>query len=211
MAAKGWQSLRNTVVALLAIAAAAPDAVAQTYPDCPPPAVDEYLLLIDGADTATRDRIRSLLPADQPVLVCDYLDETVVRAGGFDSLELANSWALYLNDIELLDAVVVEPAAPETTPAVAADSAPALYAPQVLGSGFAVLVDYRQEPAIGRSLAAQDESVGLAVYLQEPYLLLLYTEDAGMAADKLQQLVDDGQVAFLVNAQQVIRLVDSIR
>lgn len=209
--ANGFYSSRSVFLALLIAGVSAPAAVGQTYPDCPPPAADEYLLLIDGSDEATRDRTRSLLPAEQPVLVCDYLDETVVRAGGFDSLELANSWALYLNDIELLDAVVVQPVAPATAEVETTASTLPSYDPEVLGPGFAVLVDYKQDPTVGRSLMAQNEAVGLAVYRQDPYLLLLHTENASAAAEKLQQLVADELVAFLVDAQQVVRLTESIQ
>lgn len=219
-------------------------ALAQSYPDCPPPASGEYLLLVQGEDEADRDRTISVLPADQPTLVCSYLDDTVVRAGGFTSLEVANSWALYLNDIEQLNTVVVEAedvaAAPapqpeatafpaeETASPVEETAAPAQespapatsvaaisghstkYQPTLLGEGVAVLVDYQQNPEIGRELAQQGP-VGLAVYLQQPYLLVLHTTDRSMAATKLQQLVDRGLTSFLVDGEQVIRLTQTVQ
>ena len=195
--------------------------LAQSYPDCPPPASGEYLLLVQAEDTETRDRTISLLPVDKPTLVCNYLDDTVVRAGGFSSLEVANSWALYLNDIEQLNTVVVESAAtavseeprpePEAeTPETVATAQPTRYQPTLLGDGVAVLVDYQQNPDIGRDLAQQG-TVGLAVYLQQPYLLVLHTDDSSVAAAKLQQLVDQGLESFLVDGDQVIQLTDSIR
>ncbi|MEO0868356.1 MAG: hypothetical protein AAFY17_07895 [Cyanobacteria bacterium J06642_11] len=189
--------------------------MAQSYPDCPPPTTGEYLLLVRGDDEATRDRTISLLPADKPTLVCNYLDNTVVRAGGFDSLEVANSWSLYLNDIEQLNTVVVESAPPENTNLATltteAESAPqpVPYAPKLLGEGVAVLVDYQQDPAIGKQLA-QEGNVGLAVYLQQPYLLVLHTTDTSLAASRLQQLVDNGLTSFLVDGQRVIRLTETI-
>lgn len=189
--------------------------MAQSYPNCPPPTTGEYLLFVRGGDESTRDRTIALLPADKPTLVCNYLGDTVVRAGGFDSLEVANSWALYLDDIERLDTVVVEPAPPENTAAAIATEEteptiqPVSYAPTLLGEGVAVLVDYQQDPAIGKQLA-QEGNVGLAVYLQQPYLLVLHTTDASLAAARLQQLVDSGLTSFLVNGQQVIRLTETI-
>ncbi|MEM6254472.1 MAG: hypothetical protein AAF821_16270 [Cyanobacteria bacterium P01_D01_bin.156] len=185
--------------------------MAQTYPDCPPPTNEEYLLLVRSTDEAMRDRTISVLPTDKPTLVCNYLGDTVVRAGGFDSLEVANSWALYLNDIEQLETVVVEPSAPEETAvAVAEGSQPQRYNPTLLGEGVAVLVDYQQDPSIGKKLLVEDGNVGLAVYLQEPYLLVLHTTDSSQAASRLQQLIDGGLTSFLVDGQRVIRLTETI-
>ena len=214
-------------------------------------------MLVRGADESTRDRTTSVLPVDKPTLVCNYLGNTVIRAGGFNSLEVANSWALYLNDIEQLETVVVEPstataaepaivpepaaepvsespsAAPE--PAVQSEVSPepaaaepepagepaavaaadienstSQYRPTLLGEGVAVLVDYQQNPDIGRDLA-REGAVGLAVYLQQPYLLVLHTTDSSAAAARLQELVDGGLTSFLVDGQQVIRLTDKIQ
>ncbi len=244
---------RVTVFLLLSIGG---QGVAQNYPDCPPPATGEYLLLVRGDDQATRDRAISVLPVDKPTLVCSYLGDPVVRAGGFNSLEVANSWALYLNDIEELNTVVVESSTLAGVSAPGADSAPGQepivavsipseaqptetettpssspiepvevvsvkapgdqsgqlpqYEPSLLGEGVAVLVDYQQNPAIGRDLAQQG-NIGLAVYLEHPYLLVMHTTDSSAAAAKLQQLVDSGLTSFLVDGQQVIRLTDTIR
>ena len=208
-------------------------------------------MLVRGADETTRDRIMSVLPVDKTTLVCNYLDDTVVRAGGFNSLEVANSWALYLSDIEQFDTVVVEASAieaatvpEEESPAAdvvepASEEQPPVpdaqpiseepttvaavdegsqssnndqpqYQPTLLGEGVAVLVDYQQNPSIGRDLAQQG-NVGLAVYLQQPYLLVLHTTDSSAAAAKLQQLVDSGLDSFLVDGEQVIRLTNTIR
>ena len=233
--------------AMLILLSSGVQGIAQSYPNCPPPANGEYLLLVRGSDAETRDRTISVLPVDKPTLVCNYLDDTVIRAGGFTSLEVANSWALYLNDIEELDTVVVEsttatqePAVVVAEPSTAAqppvvdDSAissttteqepvaepvvavapvadlQAQYQPTLLGEGVAVLVDYQQNPEIGRNLAQQG-SVGLAVYLQQPYLLVLHTTDSSAAAARLQQLVDSGLTSFLVDGEKVIRLTDTIQ
>lgn len=211
--------LSGALIVLIGGSAARPS-MAQSYPDCPPPASDEYLLFVRADDEATRDRTISVLPVDTPTLVCNYLGDTVVRAGGFNSLEVANSWALYLNDIEQLDTVVVEATdeapLPSETETTAAESTPdddephSTYQPTVLGEGVAVLVDYQQDPGIGRELAQQG-TVGLAVYLQQPYLLVLHTTDSSAAAARLQQLVDSGLTSFLVDGQQVIRLTEAIR
>lgn len=236
----GYRWLSGAIAILLA---GGGSGMAQSYPDCPPPASGEYLLLVRGDDAATRDRTIAVLPVDKPTLVCNYVGDTVVRAGGFNSLEVANSWALYLNDIEELNTVVVESSAlaeasapleealpsnaeepstevppvesPEPVDVAAVEAPETLsnqpqYQPTLLGAGVAVLVDYQQNPDIGRDLAQQGD-VGLAVYLQQPYLLVMHTTDSSAAAAKLQQLVDSGLTSFLVDGQQVIRLTDTIR
>ncbi|MEM9161473.1 MAG: hypothetical protein AAGC54_00180 [Cyanobacteria bacterium P01_F01_bin.4] len=93
---------------------------AQSYPVCPPPAAGEYLLLVRADNETERERALSVLPADNPVVVCSYVDELVVRAGGFTNLEAVNSWALYLNDIEGFETVVAQPDG--ETPVQTADS-----------------------------------------------------------------------------------------
>ena len=45
------------------------------------------------------------------VMVCDYLEDTVVRAGGFTNLENANAWAQYMTEVEGFQAFVARPAA----------------------------------------------------------------------------------------------------
>ncbi|MEM9904173.1 MAG: hypothetical protein AAF921_04025 [Cyanobacteria bacterium P01_D01_bin.44] len=93
---------------------------AQSYPVCPPPSAGEYLLLVRADNESERERALSVLPVDNPVVVCNYVDELVVRAGGFTNLEAVNSWALYLNDIEGFETVVAQPDG--DVPAQAADS-----------------------------------------------------------------------------------------
>ncbi|MEO0458079.1 MAG: hypothetical protein AAF152_16065 [Cyanobacteria bacterium P01_A01_bin.114] len=241
---------------------------AQSYPACPPPAAGEYLLLVRGDTEAERERALSVLPADNPVVVCNYVGEVVVRAGGFTNLEAVNSWSLYLNDIEGFETVVAQPADnastqtasspaepeapdpetpdpetpdPETPepvaqplPAENVASAPtagatveqtaalptagaavpdseAAYDPKTLGSTYVVLVDYGEQPEIAESVQQTlGQSVGLAVYRQQPYLLALTTTDSTAAADLLQTLTSENYSAILVDGEGVIRLVSSV-
>jgi hypothetical protein len=85
------------------------------FPPCPPPQVNEYLLLVRGNTEAERNRVQDLLPSNSTVMVCDYLSDTVVRAGGFTNLENANAWAQYMTEVEGLQAFVARPAATPTT------------------------------------------------------------------------------------------------
>ncbi|MEO1094225.1 MAG: hypothetical protein AAFX01_04935 [Cyanobacteria bacterium J06638_28] len=113
------------VVMLAGSSAIATRAHADEFPVCSPPANEEYLLLIQGDTVQSRDRIQNLLPATTDVSVCSYLDEVVVRAGGFTSLENANAWAQYLTEVEGAQAFVARPAMPgevvTPTDAVAAE------------------------------------------------------------------------------------------
>lgn len=183
-------------------------AEAQVYPPCPPPATAEYLLLVRGQSASERERAMSLLPADRPVLVCDYLTDVVVRTGGFTSLEAVNSWSVYLNDMEGFDAFVVSPAN------ATADSSPSgnrSYQPQSLGSGYAVLVDYSNQLEVARSVQQRlGKPVGLAVYRDRPYLLASHTLDSASAAQLLGQLTAAGFAAVLVDSQPVVRLVSGV-
>ncbi|PSR16778.1 hypothetical protein C8255_16105, partial [filamentous cyanobacterium CCP3] len=80
------------------------------FPPCPPPSANEYLLLVRSNTEAERDRVQDLLPSNSTVLVCDYLNDTVVRAGGFTNLENANAWAQYMTEVEGFQAFVARPA-----------------------------------------------------------------------------------------------------
>ena len=120
-------------------------AMAQSaLPTCPPPANQEYLLLIRGESEAERAKIASVLPADNTVLVCEYLNEVLVRAGGFTSLETANAWATYLTTVEGYESFVSRPAGSAGQPGGgggAGASRDQRYQPRRLGAFYAVLVD----------------------------------------------------------------------
>ncbi|MGI8935782.1 hypothetical protein [Leptolyngbya sp. BC1307] len=193
-------------------------AIAQSaLPACPPPASQEYLLLVRGKTEAERAQIASVLPSDNTVLVCQYLDEVVVRAGGFTSLETANAWATYMTTVAGFESFVSRPAAAEQVAAASTttevggasngDGAnEATYQPQRLGAGYAVLVEYGDRPEVATTVGQVVRPVGLAVYQQRSYLLADYTGDADSAAITLQRLSDAQLAAILVDAQQVVRL-----
>ncbi|MGB3296900.1 MAG: hypothetical protein WBA76_01430, partial [Phormidesmis sp.] len=101
-------SLSASLAASLSILAM-PASAQSRLPACPPPANQEYLLLIRGETEAERSEIASILPEANTVLVCQYLDETLVRAGGFTSLETANAWATYMKTMEGFESFVSRP------------------------------------------------------------------------------------------------------
>lgn len=184
-------------------------AVAQSaLPACPPPASQEYLLLIRGDNEAERSKIASVLPADNTVLVCEYLNEVLVRAGGFTSLETANAWATYLTTVEGYESFVSRPAgsAGQSVAGTTAAAGAQGYQPVRLGEGYAVLVDYGDRPDVATAVGQVTRPVGLAVYRQRAYLLADYTADAASAATTLQRLYDAQLSAILVDSNQVVRL-----
>ncbi|PZO23075.1 MAG: hypothetical protein DCF25_01240 [Leptolyngbya foveolarum] len=207
-------------------------AMAQSrLPACPPPVAQEYLLLVRGENETERRQIAAALPADNTVLVCQYLDEVLVRAGGFTSLETANAWATYMVTVEGYESFVSKPTdgAAQTNPSSTAQNAvqtsaqtPAgqsvrsstggagIYQPLRLGAGYAVLVNYGDRPEIADTVSQVVRPVGLAVYRGQAYLLADYTSDADSAAATLQRLIDAQTTAIVVDAQEVVRMTPAV-
>ena len=191
-------------------------------PICPPPAAQEYLLLVRGQNEAERRQIASILPADNTVLVCQYRDEVLVRAGGFTSLETANAWATYMTTVEGYESFVSRPTDAAQTAqldssrqATASGDSPAnsglgTYQPLRLGAGYAVLVNYGDRPEIANAVSQVVRPVGLAVYQGQAYLLADYTSDSASATATLQRLSDAQMTAILVDAQDVVRLTSEV-
>lgn len=186
-----------------------------SLPACPPPTSQEFLLLVRGQNEAERRQIASILPADNTVLVCQYRDEVVVRAGGFTSLETANAWATYMTSEEGYESFVSRPtdtaqAAPSNGGGATAANPSAGYQPLRLGAGYAVLVNYGDRPEIATTVSQVVRPVGLAVYQGQAYLLADYTGDSASATATLQRLSDAQTTAILVDASQVVRLTPEV-
>ena len=186
-------------------------------PVCPPPAAQEYLLLVRGQNEAERRQIASALPADNTVLVCQYRDETLVRAGGFTSLETANAWATYMTTVEGYESFVSRPTDGAQTAQVggtqqttSSASRSGIYQPARLGAGYAVLVNYGDRPEIANTVSQVVRPVGLAVYQGQAYLLADYTSDPNTADATLQRLSNAQTTAIIVDAQDVVRLTSEV-
>lgn len=170
------------------------------YDPCQPPSAGEYLLLVATDTLESQEQVQLTLPANTNATLCLYLDDIVTRIGGFASLDDTNNWARYLIEIGGLEAFVVRP------PQVPEGDLPA-YNPQPLGNGFAVLVDYFNQPELAaevRDLLETD--VGLASFGQRPYLLAIHTTNRQEANSTLQKLSDRGFWAAMVDSRQVIVL-----
>ncbi|MGI0486903.1 hypothetical protein ACN4EK_15795 [Pantanalinema rosaneae CENA516] len=198
------------------------------YPPCQPPNPGEYLLLVVSKTTASQEQVRRSLPAGAPILVCNYLNDVVTRVSGFTTIETANAWARYLNDSAGLAAYVARPAeAPPTavvpppgippastaTPTTSPSPAtpPSTYNPQPLGAGYAVLVDYFNQPAIaGQVQRSLGTPIGLVSYGQRPYVLATYSPDLNAANMAFQALANQGFWTIVVDSRRVMLLSPAV-
>lgn len=196
------------------------------YPACLPPNPGEYLLLVVSKTPASQEQVRRSLPAGAPTVVCNYLNDVVTRVSGFTTIETANAWARYLKDATGLAAFVSRPAeapltvtpptpttptTPSPTASPSSSTPPTAYNPQLLGTGYAVLVDYFNQPAIAaqvqRSLGT---SIGLVSYRQRPYLLAIHSTDPNAANTILQTLSNQGFWTFVVDSRRVTLLSPAV-
>ena len=169
-------------------------------PDCQPPKVGEYLLLVVSPTPESQDQVRRALLPNTSTTICKYLKDTVTRIGGFTQIETANAQARYFNDTVGLSAFVAQGQA-QTPPGTQA------YNPKPLGAGYAVLVDYFNQPEAAtqvRQLLGTD--VGLVSYGQRPYLLAVYSGDQKKVNSTLQKLSNGGFFAMLVDSRKVMLL-----
>lgn len=223
-------------IALLALTIL-PTAV-RAQQSCEPPQPDEYLLLIVTQNPEQQERARRSFPDNTDNTVCRYINDTVTRIGGFRSSQIASDWVKYIQDIVGLPAYVVRsPAAsipenlPVYNPEPAADSQPIphpqtdnsppipnpqtgnlAFNPQPLGPGYAVLVDYFNQPELAaqlrQTLGAQ---IGLASYGRRPFLFVTYTTDQNAAAAAVKTLSDRGFWPMLVDSRRVTLIAPAVR
>ncbi|OZH54523.1 hypothetical protein AFK68_10375 [Hydrocoleum sp. CS-953] len=172
--------------------------------DCQSPGSDEYLLVIITETPGNQEIVRRSLPPDITIDVCRYIDQTVSSIRGFDDQDVASDWARYIQDIVGLRAYVVRPSE-ETEPDGPLPAPPEIgFNPQPLGSGYAVLVDYNNQPEIALQLERSlGRNVGLAAYGQKPFLLVTYTRGRKTATNSMFNLSDRGFLAFVVDSSRV--------
>ena len=186
---------------------------AKAIDDCQSPASNEYLLVILTETTVNEDILRQSLPEDIRIDICSYIDQTVSSIRGFDDEDVANDWASYIQDILGFPAYVVKPREEKTS---RNESLPVLpeagYNPQPLGSGFAVLVDYNNQPEVALKLQRSlGRNVGLAAYGQKPFLLVTYTNRVGAATNSMVKLSNRGFLAFMVDSSKVTLISPRIK
>ncbi len=81
---------------------------------------------------------------------------------------------------------------------------PVSFNPRRLGSGYAVLVDYLNQPELAAEIEAiTGATVGLASYGQRPYLLVTQTNNLETATSTLQTLSNRGFFSLMVDSRRV--------
>ncbi|MCT7981866.1 hypothetical protein NG796_01015 [Laspinema sp. A4] len=206
--------LSPAFLALSGLTLCAPYGHAQpTYPACQPPLPDEYLVLVPTATLTTQEEIRRLLPGAIETTVCNYVNETVTRLGGFGNADQAQEWAQYVNSQVGIAAYVVRPVGVAATPSpLPVMPSAGAYNPQPLGNGYAVLVDFFSNPQVAGELwQILRSDIGLVSYGQRPYLLAEVTREQDKANQILQTLSDRGFFATVVDGSNVILLDNAVR
>jgi len=194
---------------------------------CEPPQSDEYLLLIVTKTPEQQERAKRSFPGNTDNTVCRYINDTVTRVGGFRNSEIASDWVKYIQDVVGLQAYVVRsPAAalPQNLPVYNPQPAPGsepianpqtgnlAFNPQPLGPGYAVLVDYFNQPELAAQVKqALGTQVGLASYGQRPFLFVAYTTDQNAATAAVKALSDRGFWPMLVDSRRVTVISPAVR
>ncbi len=84
---------------------------------------------------------------------------------------------------------------------------PGNFSPELLGYGFAVLVDYSNQPQLVNQVRElMGGNIGLASYGQRSYLLAVHTTNQREANSTWQRLSDRGLLAMLVDSRKVTLL-----
>lgn len=153
--------LRYSWMAIASLLLPSP-ALAQTLPSCPPPEAGEYLVLVMTELDEAETQLRDTLPPNADISRCRYLEESVIRIGGFMASETANAWAQYLADIGGLETVVARaPRDPSGAIAPAVD--PSAMAERDPDAAVEIPVDDGEDlepaPPVGGDLMPSEDSV----------------------------------------------------
>lgn len=224
-----FATLSSALITIIGLSVGVNGALAQSREStCEPPAAGEYLLFVVTDNRQSQRLLRQSLPSKTKTTVCQYLDNMVTRVGGFTSLEEAQNLVQNIKESTGLSAFVVEP----TTDAEAAEARPQpsspppavnntqeeqkpqsptenlpAFNPRLLGRGYAVLVDYGNQPEIATQLQQLlGKQIGLVSFGQRPYLLALYTSNERNASNTFRLLSDRGFLVMLVDGNRVTLL-----
>lgn len=199
-------SLVSILLSILGLSSISKVVKAETYPVCQMPQGDEYILLVVSKTPESQARVKSILPANPNTIICNYLEDTVTRLGGFKTEEDANNLAGYIKDKAGLKTLVVRP------PVVIAPQNTTGFNPQPLGKGYAVLVDYFNQPEVASQVRQMlGKEVGLVSYRQRPYLLAIHTSNQNDASTTLKQLSDRGFWVMIVDSDKVTLLSSTVK
>jgi hypothetical protein len=105
----------------------------------------------------------------------------------------------------------VTPPPTQTSPTAPTSGSSPTFDPQPLDPGYAVLVNYFNEPETASQLRdALEKEIGLVSYLARPYLLALQTPREAEANQLLQQLSQQGFWAVVVNSDRATLLTPKV-
>ena len=127
-------------------------------------------------------------------------------------MEDANRWARYINNIVGLSAIIATQPNVANITKIPTQPETISFNPQVLGNGYAVLVDYFNKPELASSIQkVTGGKIGFASYGQRPYLLAAFTTNQQEAYRTMQKLNEGGFFAVIVDGRKVMLLRSSVR
>ncbi|NEO37821.1 MAG: hypothetical protein F6J90_16400 [Moorea sp. SIOASIH] len=195
-------------IALAALAGVFDSVYAQPIAaQCQPPQNGEYILLVLSRIRKNHEQIQRILPSSAKTDFCQYLEDRVTRVGGFRGINDAKDWARYLDQVVGYSAFVVQSPPSSQPNTIQPTTIPPGYTPQGLGDGYAVLVDYFNQPEVASRLEQLlGVNVGLVSYAQRPYLLTVHTTSETQANSILRRLSAGGFWAMVVDSRRVTLL-----
>ena len=103
----------------------------EDLPICESPEADEFLVLVFTPSPPLREEVRqqvgrTLPPAVNDLLVCQYNDNVLSRIGGFSSEAKATEWAEYFENAVGLPLMVITPVTATASAAIAPPTIPSL-------------------------------------------------------------------------------------
>lgn len=220
--------LRSAVVTLGAIASLAlgtspagsqeviPEMITETetLTECAPPAVDTYNIFVatptPAIQTSVANQATLALGDRAAVKVCLYQGQVMSQVGTFRTLEAASNWQTFLKNTTQLDGVIVQTQG-EPEPTAAPEDTPIPFTPKVLSPGFAVILDFRNDPQVARQIAqGRSQPPGLVVYGDRPYLLMGNEKTMEAAKSVIQQLGNQGYWMGVVPSETVVLLKEAV-
>ncbi|PSB01291.1 hypothetical protein [Merismopedia glauca] len=172
---------------------------------CQPPTKGDYLVLVVSPTQANQETIRRALPLQLKMIVCRYSKDVVVRVEGFKNITEANQQAQNLRKLVKTPIAIAVPPTPAKTNL-------SNYRPLPLPKGYAVLVNYNNQPKIATKLRQFiGKKVGLVSYRQHPYLLASNFSNQAQAKTLQKRLQSHGFKTILIDSTKAILLRQEIQ
>ena len=182
---------------------------------CSPPNPGEFTLMVPTPDRNSQQFLSQVLlfqalPNNSTAQLCQYQGEIVTHIRNFPNRQLAQRWSQYISENAPLQAFVVSSPISGSVPQV--PTAPVRESKDSIGTGFAVLVNYQNNPEIATQVQRLiGTPVGWASFEGNRYLLASQTSNPQEATATLMSLGDRGFSVILVDARQVRLLTPTLR